>query len=44
MAYRLNRLVFAAASGKVGVVMLAGRGISATVAVNAGHCGGREED
>jgi hypothetical protein len=44
VAYRLNRLVFAAPAGKVGAVMLAGRGFSVTVAVNAGQCGGGEED
>jgi hypothetical protein len=44
VAYRLNRLVFAAPAGKVGAVMLAGRSFSVTVAVNAGQCGGGEED
>lgn len=44
VAYRLNRLVFAAPAGKVGAVMLAGRGFSVTEAVNAGQCGGGEEE
>jgi hypothetical protein len=44
VAYRVNHLVFAAPSGKVGAVMLAGRGFSVSVAVNAGQCGGGEED
>lgn len=43
VAYRLNHLVFAAPSGKVGAVMLAGRGFPVSVAVNAGQCGGGEE-
>lgn len=44
VAYRLNHLVFASPSGKVGAVMLAGRGFPVSVAVNAGQCGGGEED
>jgi len=44
VAYRLNRLVFAAPGGKVGAVMLAGRGFSASEAINAGQCGGGEEE
>jgi hypothetical protein len=44
VAYRLDRLVFASPSGKVGAVMLAGRGFSVSVAVNAGQCGSGEED
>lgn len=44
VAYRLKRLVFAAPTGAVGAVMLAGRGFSVNIAVNAGQCGGGEED
>jgi hypothetical protein len=44
VAYRLKHLVFASPSGKVGAVMLAGRGFPVSVAVNAGQCGGGEED
>jgi hypothetical protein len=43
VAYRLERLLFAAPSGKVGAVMLAKATFSASIAVNAGQCGGGEE-
>jgi hypothetical protein len=44
VAYRLKNLVFASPSGKVGAVMLARRGFPVGVAVNAGQCGGGEEE
>jgi hypothetical protein len=44
VAYRLRRLLFAAPGGKVGAVMLANSAFPSSVAVNAGQCGGGEED
>jgi hypothetical protein len=43
VAYRLGRLLFATPSGKVTAVMLARSGFPASVAVNAGQCGGGDE-
>jgi hypothetical protein len=43
VAYRLQRLLFAAPSGKVGAVMLANSTFPASIAVNGGQCGGGEE-
>jgi hypothetical protein len=44
VAYRLQRLLFAAPSGKVGAVMLAHLTFPASTAVNSGQCGGGEEE
>ena len=43
VAYRLRRLLFVAQAGQVGAVMLSNSAFPASVAVNAGQCGGGEE-
>jgi hypothetical protein len=44
VAYRLRHLLFVAQAGQVGAVMLANPAFPTSVAVNAGQCGGGEEE
>jgi hypothetical protein len=43
VAYKLGRLTFVTASGKVGSIMLAKRRFPLAIAVNAAHCGDGEK-